>query len=90
MWFAAELIYPGRRFDRYAVLGDDIVIADARVAKVYSEVIDRFGVKISKVKSLISRLPSSLSDFLCLVLKLSPLSVKAWGTPPYEKVCTCS
>lgn len=28
VWLAAERLYPGRRFQAYAVLGDDIVIAD--------------------------------------------------------------
>ncbi|KAI5567024.1 hypothetical protein BDE02_13G061400 [Populus trichocarpa] len=27
VWLAAERLYPGRRFQAYAVLGDDIVIA---------------------------------------------------------------
>lgn len=35
VWLAAEKIYPGKRFLEYALLGDDIVIADARVAQQY-------------------------------------------------------
>lgn len=30
IWLAAEQVYPGRTFDRYAVLGDDVVIADEK------------------------------------------------------------
>ncbi|CAI8601248.1 unnamed protein product [Vicia faba] len=35
IWWCAEKIYPGKRFDKYAILGDDICIADSKVAKVY-------------------------------------------------------
>jgi hypothetical protein len=33
VWHAAEQCYPGRKFKRYALLGDDLVLADDRVAK---------------------------------------------------------
>lgn len=36
MWYAAEQVDPGEYFNKYAVLGDDIVIADARIAGVYA------------------------------------------------------
>ncbi|KAI4297979.1 hypothetical protein L6164_037887 [Bauhinia variegata] len=32
-----EQVYPGRRFMSYAVLGDDVVIADQEVASVYEK-----------------------------------------------------
>lgn len=41
-------------FDRYAILGDDIVIADQEVGKVYELALGRIGVTISYQKSLIS------------------------------------
>jgi hypothetical protein len=41
-------------FDRYAVLGDDIVIADCRVASSYTEVCKHLGVEIGLAKSLVS------------------------------------
>lgn len=36
-WYAAEQVDPGEYFNKYAVLGDDIVIADARIAEVYAQ-----------------------------------------------------
>ena len=33
VWWAAEQVRPGVRFDRYAVLGDDVLITDPLVAK---------------------------------------------------------
>ncbi|KAL0283772.1 UNVERIFIED_CONTAM: putative mitochondrial protein [Sesamum radiatum] len=44
----------GVRFKKYAVLGDDVVIADAKVASVYKSVLQRLGVAVSLPKSLIS------------------------------------
>lgn len=41
-------------FDNYAILGDDIVIADKAVAIKYQEMIDHFGVSISPAKSHVS------------------------------------
>ncbi|CAA0811595.1 Uncharacterized mitochondrial protein AtMg01410 [Striga hermonthica] len=42
----------GVRFKKYAVLDDDVVIADAKVASVYKSVLQRLGVSLPK--SLIS------------------------------------
>jgi hypothetical protein len=42
-------------FSNYAVLGDDIVIADGRVAREYRSIMDQLGVKIGLEKSLVSR-----------------------------------
>jgi hypothetical protein len=56
--YAAWLLaMPGRIpkwFTRYAVLGDDIVLADAAVAAKYLEIIGELGVKVGLAKSIIS------------------------------------
>nr|WNM95051.1 MAG: RNA-dependent RNA polymerase [Diaporthe helianthi mitovirus 2] len=50
---AASRIYPDRVFTLYALLGDDIVIADEKVAKVYYDLMTlEFGVEINLSKSL--------------------------------------
>jgi len=54
MWYAAWRVRPGVKFFDYALLGDDIVIADPVVAKSYLEVMEECKVTISKEKSLIS------------------------------------
>lgn len=54
VWLAAEEAYPGRYFRDYALLGDDIVIADQRVAEAYQRLLDKLQVSISKAKSLVS------------------------------------
>lgn len=36
VWMAAARVYPRRRFKDYAILGDDVVIADPMVAKEYT------------------------------------------------------
>lgn len=54
VWWCAEQVSPGVYFDRYAILGDDIVIADQEVGKVYELALGRIGVTISYKKSLIS------------------------------------
>lgn len=43
-----------KTFTDYALLGDDIVIGDSKVAEVYEGFIKGMHVKISKAKSLIS------------------------------------
>lgn len=45
---------PGRKFYNYAILGDDIVIADSQIAKAYQLLLEEIGVTISLPKSLIS------------------------------------
>ncbi|KAG8369219.1 hypothetical protein BUALT_Bualt15G0128700 [Buddleja alternifolia] len=52
--WCAEQVYPGPRFTNYAVLGDDIVITDSRVAEIYEAQLERLGVTISRQKSLVS------------------------------------
>lgn len=54
VWYSAEQVYPGRKFESYAVLGDDVVIADAKVAAVYRQTLEDLCVEISTQKSLIS------------------------------------
>lgn len=43
-----------KRFSDYLVLGDDIVIANEKVAKEYHKLIESLGVRISAPKSVIS------------------------------------
>lgn len=54
MWLAAWRVHPGKRFWDYAILGDDIVIADQGVAEEYQKIMKDAEVTISKEKSLIS------------------------------------
>lgn len=42
-------------FSRYAVLGDDVIIGDRRVAKSYLGILDTIGVGAGLAKSLVSR-----------------------------------
>ncbi|KAK8926196.1 hypothetical protein KSP39_PZI018158 [Platanthera zijinensis] len=52
VWFAAEKVYPGRKFMDYALLGDDVVIADENVGPVYASLVKDIGVSISSLKLL--------------------------------------
>lgn len=56
VWLAAELAYPDtkRPFTRYAVLGDDVLIADKQVALEYRGLLDKLSVSISDSKSIVS------------------------------------
>lgn len=54
VWYWAEQVSPGMRFRNYALLGDDIVMGDARVTDVYKDVIQRLDVNLSLPKSLVS------------------------------------
>lgn len=55
VWLAAKLsAYPGK-FNEYAVLGDDVVIANPQVAEKYEWLLGQLGVAISKDKSLVSK-----------------------------------
>uniref|UniRef100_A0A5C7GQ78 RNA-dependent RNA polymerase n=1 Tax=Acer yangbiense TaxID=1000413 RepID=A0A5C7GQ78_9ROSI len=78
VWYCAEQVYPGMRFRNYALLGDDIVIGDARVADVYKDVIQRLGVKISLPKYLVSDIGGLefAKKFRILDRDLSSISVK--------------
>jgi hypothetical protein len=57
---AASKAYPNALgwFLDYAVLGDDVVIADRLVAKEYLRIMERLGVEISLAKSLVSNTSS--------------------------------
>ena len=52
--WCAEQVYPGRLFSNYGLLGDDVVIADEAVAKVYESALGDLGLSISYHKSLIN------------------------------------
>lgn len=54
-WAAKRAGFPWGSFNLYAVLGDDVVIADANVAREYLSLMDELGVKVGIHKSLISR-----------------------------------
>lgn len=51
---AAEQAYPGRYFDQYAVLGDDVVITDDKVTQIDLQSMSELQVDISLQKSLVS------------------------------------
>jgi hypothetical protein len=50
----AGVITPDRWFSDYAILGDDIVIFNAKVAKIYYRIITDLGVECNLAKSLVS------------------------------------
>ena len=47
VWWAAEQVRPGIQFDRYAVLGDDVLIADPDVARVYQSALKKLLLLVS-------------------------------------------
>lgn len=81
VWWAAEQVRPGILFDRYAILGDDVLITDPLVAEQYRLGLQRLGVKISTHKSLISSTGAVefAKEFLVkdMRVNLSPVSMKA-------------
>lgn len=52
---AARAGFPAGTFTSYAVLGDDIVIANGRVAQEYLHVLSAVGVNVGLAKSLVSK-----------------------------------
>ena len=44
-------MHPGQKFDKYAILGDDVVICGIEVAKIYKQTLAELGVDISMSKS---------------------------------------
>lgn len=80
IWWAAEQVYPGGRFRKYAILGDDVVIADIQVKDVYIGLLSRLGVGISVAKSLTS--PTGACEFAKrfrldrMTKDVSPISLK--------------
>ncbi|GER51052.1 mitovirus RNA-dependent RNA polymerase [Striga asiatica] len=65
VWLAAEKVYPGRRFDQYAILGDDVVITDTRVAQAYAYILDELGVVWTK-RFLVGSVDFSPVSMRCL------------------------
>lgn len=57
VWLAAWRVQPKRAspFRDYALLGDDILIADEEVAREYSKILEQLDVSISLPKSIIYR-----------------------------------
>lgn len=53
--YSAELVLNRTNFKDYCILGDDIVIANEKVARSYEAVITSLGVQIDKTKSLVSK-----------------------------------
>lgn len=68
----------GKWFHHYALLGDDIVIADRAVATRYRTVISILGLEISEKKSLISErcCMEFAKRFICDGVDISPISYK--------------
>lgn len=54
VWLAAWDVQPTKKFHDYAILGDDIVIANRKVAERYKEIMTKIGGVINFDKSLIS------------------------------------
>lgn len=77
VWYCADKVYPGLRLTKYALLGDDIVIGDPRVAELYRETIESLGVKISIPKSRISECGGLefANQFIIIDRDLSPISL---------------
>ena len=48
MFYCAEKVYPGQRLTRYAILGDDVCIADENVASLYRQTVNDLGLAIRK------------------------------------------
>jgi hypothetical protein len=69
-----------RWFTLYALLGDDIVIADEKVAKEYMKVMDALGVKIGLAKSLVGQDLSMefAKRFVYKGQDVSPISLKEY------------
>lgn len=55
MWSAKKAGFPPGTFTSYAVLGDDIVIANGPVAQQYLLLLEAIGVKVGLAKSLVSK-----------------------------------
>lgn len=81
MWVAAERVYTDRLFKSYAILGDDVVITDSKVAEESRQILSDLESQISTSKSLISK--SGAFDFAKRFfvefgrVDLSPISMAA-------------
>nr|UIW13865.1 MAG: RNA-dependent RNA polymerase [Rhizoctonia solani mitovirus 83] len=80
--FSAHMAYgKGQWFPAYAILGDDIVIGDAEVAKAYLKVMATLGVGIGLHKSLISAAGTALEfakRTFYLGQAVSPVPITEW------------
>lgn len=78
VWVAARRCKAQEPFIEYALLGDDIVIWNAKVAKEYQKIMElELGVSISKEKSLTSKYSAEFAKTLCWRgLDVSPLPLK--------------
>lgn len=77
VWLAAWRVHPGKRFWDYAILGDDIVIADQGVAEEYQKIMKDAEVTISKEKSLIS---------FTGAMEFAKRFITDWGTQDFSPV----
>lgn len=83
VWWSAEQVRPGIRLERYAVLGDDVLIADPDVARVYQSALQRLGVNLSFLFTSLLISASGAAEFAKRFLvkdmrmDLSPISMKA-------------
>ncbi|ROV86622.1 hypothetical protein VSDG_10208 [Cytospora chrysosperma] len=81
IWWCADQVKPGIKFRQYAVLGDDVLITDPDVAKVYEKSLSDLGVAINYQKSLISDCGAAEfgKRFRYDMLKedLSPISIRS-------------
>ncbi|CAK9153102.1 unnamed protein product [Ilex paraguariensis] len=92
VWLAAYEVYPGRRFEDYAILGDDIVIADRKVALEYQRIMEEAqGIRVGSDR---------LFDHLSLRWKrhwltlfstsgIHPLPFKLWLAYPEKGILNC-
>ncbi|XP_022772494.1 uncharacterized protein LOC111315183 [Durio zibethinus] len=65
---------PGRLFRQYAILGDDVVIANEKVASVYEDSFSKLGVSFSYHKSLIFIFNTGCAEFAKRFRALSKLT----------------
>jgi hypothetical protein len=78
--FCAWRVGYKRWFELYALLGDDIVIADEKVAKEYVVIMEELGVKIGLAKSLVgaNRSLEFAKRFILEGVDVSPISLKEY------------
>lgn len=77
--YRADVIKIGEWFEDYAILGDDLVIANQMVASEYLVVMKQLGVGVGLHKSLVSASGTAMEfakRFIVLGANLSPISLK--------------
>lgn len=80
IWWYAKHVHPGKRFSRYAGLGDGVVITDRDVEAIYESALKKWGLSISYQKSIISE--NGSAEFSKrfrgrgLSVDLSPISIR--------------